>query len=47
VLKFDVEDFFRRIDLDQFISSQRRNGLAGMVKRIRSLATQISRQPPA
>jgi cysteine desulfurase/selenocysteine lyase len=46
VLKFDVEDFFRRIDLDQFISSQRRNGLAGMVKRIRGLATQISRQPP-
>jgi cysteine desulfurase/selenocysteine lyase len=46
VLKFDVEEFFRRIDLDQFISSQRRNGLAGMVKRIRSLATQISRQPP-
>ncbi len=47
VLKFDVEDFFRRIDLDQFISSQRRNGLAGMVKRIRALAAQISRQPPA
>ena len=47
VLKFDVEDFFRRIELDQFISSQRRNGLAGMVKRIRGLATQISRQPPA
>jgi cysteine desulfurase/selenocysteine lyase len=47
VLKFDVEDFFRRIDLDQFISSQRRNGLAGMVKRIRAVATQISRQPPA
>ena len=28
---FDVEAFFRRIELDQFISTQRRNGLAGMV----------------
>ena len=27
--------------LDQFISSQRRNGLAGMIKRIRSIAAQI------
>ena len=41
VLAFDVEGFFRRINLDQFISSQRRNGLAGMVKRIRSIATEI------
>jgi cysteine desulfurase/selenocysteine lyase len=41
ILKFDIEDFFRRIGLDQFISSQRRNGLAGMVRRIRALATEI------
>jgi cysteine desulfurase/selenocysteine lyase len=41
VLAFDVEGFFRRINLDQFISSQRRNGLAGMVKRIKSIATEI------
>jgi len=38
VLDFDIEDFFQRIGLDQFISSQRRNGLAGMIKRIRSSA---------
>jgi len=38
VVAFDVEEFFRRIGLDQFISSQRRNGLAGMVQRIKSFA---------
>ncbi len=42
VLGFDIEAFFHRIGLDQFITSQRRNGLAGMVKRIRSLAEQIA-----
>lgn len=41
ILKFDVEGFFRRIQLDQFITSQRRNGLAGMVQRIRQLATHM------
>ncbi len=35
ILEFDVESFFRRIGLDQFITSQRRNGLAGMIQRIR------------
>jgi cysteine desulfurase/selenocysteine lyase len=39
ILDFDVEAFFRRIGLDQFITSQRRNGLAGMVKRIRGIAS--------
>ena len=46
VLAFDVEAFFRRIQLDQFISSQRRNGLAGMVNRIRALATNVKNSPP-
>ena len=41
VMAFDVEEFFRRIGLDQFISSQRRNGLAGMVERIRKLAKEV------
>lgn len=41
VLAFDIEGFFTRIGLEQFISSQRRNGLAGMVNRIRSLARSI------
>jgi cysteine desulfurase/selenocysteine lyase len=47
VLAFDVEAFFRRIQLDQFISSQRRNGLAGMVSRIRSLAASVKDSPGA
>ena len=42
VLAFDVEAFFRRIGLDQFITSQRRNGLAGMVQRIRDTAGRIN-----
>ena len=40
VLAFDIESFMRRIHLEQFISSQRRNGLAGMIKRVRELAAQ-------
>jgi cysteine desulfurase / selenocysteine lyase len=42
VLAFDVEGFFRRIGLDQFISAQRRNGLAGMVRRIKALAAEVA-----
>jgi cysteine desulfurase/selenocysteine lyase len=42
ILTFDIEGFFRRMGLDQFISSQRRNGLAGMVKKIRSLANEVA-----
>jgi cysteine desulfurase/selenocysteine lyase len=42
VLAFDVEAFFRRIELDQFISSQRRNGLGGMVQRIKSFAAELA-----
>jgi cysteine desulfurase/selenocysteine lyase len=42
ILAFDVEAFFRRIGLDSFITTQRRNGLAGMVRRIRQLATELS-----
>lgn len=44
VLQFDIEQFFHRIGLDQFISSQRRNGLAGMIGRIRSLAEAVVKQ---
>jgi cysteine desulfurase/selenocysteine lyase len=47
VLAFDVEAFFRRIELDQFITTQRRNGLAGMVQRIKSFAAEVggAKQP--
>jgi cysteine desulfurase / selenocysteine lyase len=44
ILDFDVEEFFRRIGLDQFITSQRRNGLAGMVSRIRATASRALEQ---
>jgi cysteine desulfurase/selenocysteine lyase len=38
VLAFDVEAFFHRIGLEQFITVQRRSGLAGMVKKVKDLA---------
>jgi len=41
ILAYDVEGFFRRIGLDSFISSQRRNGLAGMIYRLRQSAQAI------
>ena len=41
LLEFDLESFFRRIGLDQFVSSQRRSGLDGMVRSIRTLALAI------
>jgi cysteine desulfurase/selenocysteine lyase len=42
VAVFDIEAFFNQIGLEQFITSQRRNGLAGMVAKIRGLAREIS-----
>lgn len=47
ILEFQIEDFFRRIGLDQFITSQRRNGLAGMVSRIRATASRALEQGSA
>jgi cysteine desulfurase/selenocysteine lyase len=41
ILTFDIEQFFQRIGLENFITVQRRNGLAGMVQRIRALANEI------
>jgi cysteine desulfurase/selenocysteine lyase len=38
ILAFDVQAFFQRIGLEQFISAQRRNGLQGMIQRIREWA---------
>jgi cysteine desulfurase/selenocysteine lyase len=45
ILAFDIEAFFRRIGLDSFITSQRRNGLAGMVRRIHLLAQELAGAP--
>jgi sulfur transfer protein SufE len=40
ILAFDINALFTRLGLDQHLSIGRRNGLAGMVKRIRELAAQ-------
>ncbi len=42
IVEFDIESFFRRIGLDQFVSTQRRSGLDGMIRRIRSLAETVA-----
>lgn len=38
ILKTDVEKIFRKLELDRHLSSQRRNGLFGMVNRLREIA---------
>jgi cysteine desulfurase / selenocysteine lyase len=45
ILAFDTEKFFRDIGLDQFITTQRRNGLEGMVRRIKLLAEEVAGAP--
>src|SRR5207249_3932245 len=45
ILAHDIEPFFRRIGLDQFITTQRRNGLAGMIRRIHLLAEEVAGAP--
>jgi cysteine desulfurase/selenocysteine lyase len=42
VLDFDYEAFFHRIGLEQFLTAQRRNGLASMIRRIRTDAASIA-----
>lgn len=42
ILAFDAEAFFARIGLDQHLSMSRRNGLAAMVQRVRTLAQQVA-----
>lgn len=46
VLKFDLDRFFKSIGLDQFITTQRRTGLAGMVDKIRAVAKEIATAEP-
>jgi len=38
ILKTDVDQIFRKLELDRHLSSQRRNGLFGMVTRLREIA---------
>jgi cysteine desulfurase/selenocysteine lyase len=47
ILAFDVEGFFARLGLDQHLTMGRRNGLAAMVQRIRTLAASLAAPQPA
>lgn len=40
ILSFDINDFLQRLGFDQHLSSGRRNGLDGMVRKIKTLAAQ-------
>jgi cysteine desulfuration protein SufE len=40
ILQTDIQQIFARLGLNRQLSSARRNGLAGMVQRVRSLAEQ-------
>ena len=42
ILETDIAGIFARLGLDQHLSSARRNGLLGMVKRIRGIAAQTN-----
>jgi sulfur transfer protein SufE len=42
VLSFDIEALLRRLELDQHLSLGRRNGLEGMVTRVKQLAVEQS-----
>ena len=41
ILHFDIEAFLKQLGLDQHLSLGRRNGLAGMVARVKQLASEI------
>ena len=41
IRSFDITGFFRQIGLDQNLAMTRRNGLAGMVERIRAFAKTV------
>jgi cysteine desulfurase/selenocysteine lyase len=44
VLAFDIESLLKRLGLDQHLSMGRRNGLAGMIQRIRGEAAKIAQK---
>lgn len=44
ILQIDARDVFRRLGLDRHLSPARRNGLNGMVQRIRDYARQVAQQ---
>lgn len=44
ILETNADDVFKQLELDRHLSSQRRNGLYGMVKRVREFAAQAIAQ---
>ncbi len=40
IVETDIQAIFRRLGLDRHLSTARKNGLAGMVKRVRGIATE-------
>ncbi len=42
IIQIDVEKIFHRLELDRHLSPQRRNGLFGMVQRVREIAVQTA-----
>lgn len=42
ILDFDIEGFLKQLELDQHLSMGRRNGLDGMVKRVKGIAREYS-----
>lgn len=44
VLKIDVKDYFSRLQLDKYLSTQRKNGLMGMVERVQREARVLAEQ---
>jgi len=44
ILAFDVESFLRRVGLEEHLTMGRRNGLEGMIRKVRELASGIAGQ---
>ncbi len=42
ILKTDVEEIFHQLELDRHLSPARKNGLFGMVKRVRQIAVEAA-----
>ncbi len=42
ILKTDVRQYFSQLQLDKYLSSQRKNGLFGMVERVQREARQVA-----
>jgi len=42
ILETDIQSVFRRLGLDRHLSTVRKNGLAGMVRRVRTVASEVA-----